>query len=457
MGMVANISESFQTPLLEVRGNSSLFGEIKISGAKNSALVLMAASLLTEEEIELNNIPLLTDIQVMVKILLKMRVKITREGNTLFINPKHLHPVLLPAELVHSLRASFFCIGPLLAKTGKAKLPLPGGCNIGIRPVDQHIKGLRALGASVKIEEDVISAFIPGNKNRLTSADIILDCPSVGATETILMAASLADGTTTIKNAAKEPEVQDLVKMLNQMGAKISGAGTSLIKVTGVKTLRGCSHKAIPDRIEAGTFLIAAAITQSTLEICPVIPEHLSAVINKLKECGCSIEEKENSLKIYPGELKGVDITTEPFPGFPTDLQAPFMALMSIADGESEIRETIFENRMQHVCELQKMGASIEIINSIAKINGVSSLKGSSLCGGDLRSTAAIILATLAAKGTSTIQGLNHLDRGYESFEDKLNFAGANISRHLNNSSNNNVSGCEPDKNKKLGINQDAA
>ena len=314
MGVVANISKSVPTPFLEVQGNSSLSGQIKISGAKNSALVLMAASLLTDEEIEINNVPQLTDIKVMNDILLRMGVATKREGSTLFINPRKLHQVLLPAKLVHSLRASFFCIGPLLAKLGKAKLPLPGGCKIGIRPVDQHIKGLRALGAIVQIEKDMISASLPGNKTRLNGANIILNCPSVGATETILMAASLAEGTTTIRNAAKEPEVQDLVSMLNSMGANITGAGTSEIKINGVPKLNGCSHKAIPDRIEAGTFLIAAAITKSTLSIGPVIPNHLSAVISKLKECGCDIQEQDNYLKIIPGEIKGIEIKTEPFP-----------------------------------------------------------------------------------------------------------------------------------------------
>tara|TARA_Y100001968_G_scaffold330301_1_gene381796 strand:+ start:7963 stop:9339 length:1377 start_codon:yes stop_codon:yes gene_type:complete len=458
MGAVANISKAIRKPLLEVEGKCSLSGNIKIGGAKNSALVLMAASLLTDEEIQINNVPLLTDIKVMTDILLRMGVETKRKENKLIIDPKNLRQVILPVKLVHSLRASFFCIGPLLAKLGKAKLALPGGCKIGVRPVDQHIKGLRALGASVQIEKNMISAFIPEGKTRLDGATILLDCPSVGATETILMAASLARGTTTIKNAAKEPEVQDLVKMLNLMGAKISGAGTSKITINGVQKLNGCSHQAIPDRIEAGTFLIAAAITKSTLSIGPVIPEHLNAVINKLRECGCDIqEEKENYLKIIPSTLKAVDVITQPFPGFPTDLQAPFMALMSIAKGKSKITETIFENRMQHVLELKKMGASIKINDSTAIINGVSSLNSTALRGGDLRSTAAIILASLSAKGKSTIQGLNHLDRGYEAFEEKLNLAGANIIRYLKNSDKKNVSGCEPEKKKKVVIKEDAA
>ena len=458
MGVVAHISKSVKTPLLEVKGRNSLSGCIEISGAKNSALVLMAASLLTEEKVQINNVPHLTDIEVMTHILLRMGVQTKRQANSLFIDPKNLHDGVLPEKLVHSLRASFFCIGPLLAKLGQAKLPLPGGCKIGLRPVDQHIKGLRALGAIVEIQENMICAVLPAKQDRLKGTNIILDCPSVGATETILMAASLAEGTTIISNAAKEPEVQDLVAMLNLMGAQITGAGSSEIIIKGVNRLNGCSHNAIPDRIEAGTFLIAAAITRSTLLIGPVIPNHLNAVLFKLKECGCAIEEVgKDHLRIVPGELKGVNIITQPFPGFPTDLQAPFMALMATAHGKSEITETIFENRMQHVLELKKMGASIQINNSTASINGVSCLNSNSLCGGDLRSTAAIILASLAAKGTSTIKGLNHLDRGYEFFEQKLNLIGANITRYFNNSPSEIVSGCEPTKQNNLVTKENAA
>ncbi len=458
MGSVAPISKAIKTPHLEVEGSCSLTGRIKISGAKNSALVLMAASLLTKDKVRLNNIPSLTDIDVMGEILIRMGIEINRDDNSLFINPKGLRDALLPNELVHSLRASFFCIGPLLARLGKAKIPLPGGCQIGLRPIDEHIKGLRALGAIVEIDENIISATIPSNKKRLQAANIVLDFPSVGATETILMAATLADGTTTIENAAREPEVQDLIEMLVMMGAQIKGSGSSKLTIKGVEKLNGCIHSAIPDRIEAGTFLIAAAITRSQLVVGPVIPAHLEVVLNKLQECGCLIEEIEkNLLRIIPTQIKAVNIKTKPFPGFPTDLQAPFMALMSTANGTSEITETIFENRMQHVYELIKMGASINLNERTAQIQGVEELTGKSLMGGDLRSTAAIVLASLAAKGLSTIEGLNHLDRGYESFETKLNSIGATISRIESHTSQNIVSACELGTHNKVVIKQNAA
>ena len=458
MGSVATISKSSITPHIEVKGNCSLAGQLRVSGAKNSALVLMAASLLTKEKIQIDNIPSLTDINVMRKILLNMGVKTKKTDNSLFIDPQNLHKASLPKELVNSLRASFFCIGPLLARLGEVNLPLPGGCQIGVRPLDEHIKGLRALGALVEIKKDIVFATLPNRRKRLKGANIVLTCPSVGATETILMAATLCEGTTTINNAAQEPEIQDLGNMLNLMGAQIKGTGTSTITIVGVPNLSGCIHKVIPDRIEAGTFLIAAAITRSPLLIGPVIPDHLLAVLFKMRECGCLIqEEKKNYLSIIPQKIKAVDIITNPFPGFPTDLQAPFMALMTTATGTSQITETIFENRMQHVSELRKMGASINLNGLSAQIKGVSHLKGTSLIGGDLRSTAAIIIASLAAKGKSTVEGLNHLDRGYEDFEHKLNKVGANMIRNIKSSPKHIFNSYQLGTHDKLEINQDAA
>tara|TARA_Y100001968_G_scaffold292816_2_gene298338 strand:+ start:28330 stop:29703 length:1374 start_codon:yes stop_codon:yes gene_type:complete len=438
MDGVATIYNQSMRPHLAVTGNSTLSGRIKISGAKNSALVLMAASLLTKEKIKITNIPSLTDIHVMAKILAKMGVKIQKENDTLWIDSKKLNPVELPSNLVHSLRASFFCIGPLLARLGEAKVPLPGGCQIGLRPVNEHLKGLRALGAKIDFQGNIIKATIPGKVKRLKGANITFNCPSVGATETILMAATLSEGTSIINNAAQEPEIEDLANMLNSMGAKITGAGSPRIKVEGVNKLHGCIHTAIPDRIEAGTFLIAAAITRSTLLIGPVISNHLNSVLYKLRECGCTLLEEGDSIKIIPGKIKGVEITTAPFPGFPTDLQAPFMALMTTAQGLSSITENIFENRMQHVKELKRMGASIEIQSSTAFIKGVDQLNGHNLKGKDLRSTAAIILASLSANGRSFIEGLHHLDRGYENFEQKLNNVGASVVRNKNEISMNN-------------------
>tara|TARA_Y100000589_G_scaffold331166_1_gene383556 strand:+ start:5763 stop:7166 length:1404 start_codon:yes stop_codon:yes gene_type:complete len=420
---------------LKINGKSSLIGEVKISGAKNSALVLLAASLLTEEKITLYNVPDLSDIDKMQHILKSLGVKLTNETDSnekLVINSKDLHICELPFELVNSLRASFFCIGPLLSKLGEASLALPGGCNIGARPIDEHIKGLRALGAEIKIHGGIIKANINGSKKRLIGSRIHLACPSVGATETLIMAATLAEGTTIIHNAAREPEVQDLCQMLNKMGAKIYGAGKSKIIIYGVEKLKGCSHRVIPDRIEAGTFLIAAAATYSSITVSPVIPHHLTSVLDKLKESGSKIFIKNDSISIKTQSIKAVNIKTSPFPGFPTDLQAPFTVLMSIAKGTSKISETIFENRMNHVHELNKMGAHISVHKSTAFIKGVNELKGDKLIGLDLRSTAAIIIAALTANGNSSVSGLEHLDRGYEHFEWKLNKLGAKLARNIN-------------------------
>lgn len=430
MSNAAIISQKIAKPHLEVEGSSLLSGTLSVNGAKNSALVLMAASLLTKDELVLTNVPQLTDIQGMSEILIEMGATLKSFQNTLRIKASGLRHVELPYELVHELRASFFCIGPLLARLGQAKIPLPGGCEIGARPVSEHIKGLKALGAYINVEHGVVTASLPGIKSRLKAADIVLDCPSVGATETILMAAVLADGQSSIENAAQEPEVQDLAKLLNSMGAQISGAGGPKITIEGVQELHGCDYTVMPDRIEAGTFLLAGAITRSVLTVAPVIPEHLSAVIQKLRDCGCSLKVTENSIEITPGDIQGVDITTQPFPGFPTDLQAPFMALMATAKGTSIITEKIYENRMQHVPELQRMGASIRLQGNTAVIEGIPQLSAAPVSGGDLRSTAAMVLASLSAKGITKVEGLKHLDRGYAALEEKLNKVGAHITRY---------------------------
>ena len=315
MSSVATIKRNIIPPHLEVKGGRPLSGVLKVSGAKNSSLVLMAAALLTKERLLIKNVPQLTDINVMAEILSNLGAKLIKKNNSIEINSEFIHNAELPYQLVHSLRASFFCIGPLLARLGVAKIPLPGGCNIGARPVDEHINGLKALGAEVEVNKDVVKAQVSTKNKRLRGANITLKYPSVGATETILMASCLALGKTTISNPAREPEIQDLAKMLNSMGAKIYGAGTKRITIIGVEALRGTSHCVIPDRIEAGTFLIAAAITRSPLIIGPLIPNHLSAVISKLQECGCSISHHGNHhLKIIPKEISGGDITTSPFP-----------------------------------------------------------------------------------------------------------------------------------------------
>ena len=417
---------------LKIFGQGKLNGRVKISGAKNSALVLLAASLLTNERIILENVPRLTDIEKMGNILKNLGVNLVDKNNKIEIDSKNISIKELPYELVNGLRASFFCIGALLSKFGEAKVPLPGGCNIGSRPIDEHINGLKALGAEILIEEGIVKAKIKGKKNKLYGTDIKLKCPSVGATETLIMAASLAEGRTTIENAAREPEIQDLCQMLNKMGAKIYDAGKEKIIIDGVNKLGGCTHKVIPDRIEAGTFLIAAAATSSSITISPVIPIHLEAVTNKLQESGSKITIKGNSIKIKGKEIKGVDIDTAPYPGFPTDLQAPFTALMTIANGESRITETIFENRMNHIHLLKKMGASIKLNKNVAYIKGVKTIKGMDLVGSDLRSSAALIIAGIIAKGNSKVYGLEHLDRGYENFESKLKMLGIKITRKFN-------------------------
>ena len=416
---------------LKIKGKCSLKGKVKISGAKNSALVLLAASLLTEKKVCLANVPDLSDIRKMKNILKSIGVKLNENNRELIINAENLHLSDIPLNLVNELRASFFCIGPLLSKLGQASLALPGGCNIGERSIEEHIKGLRELGATIEQKNGFVNARIKNNKRKLIGTHIKLGCPSVGATETLTMAAVLAEGKTIISNAAREPEIQDLCEMLNKMGAKIKGAGSSIISIEGVNSLNGCVHEVIPDRIEAGTFLIASAATLSSITIYPVIPSHLNSLLQKLKESGSEITIKNNSISIKTEKIKAVNIETAPFPGFPTDLQAPFTALMLKATGKSIIKETIFENRMNHVELLNEMGSKIKLENNVATINGVKKLTGKNLKGSDLRATAAIVIAALSADSTSLVEGLEHLDRGYEHFECKLKMLGVSIKRDL--------------------------
>ena len=432
MSATATASQGSLKQQLLVNGGRSLGGTLKVSGAKNSALVLMTASLLSAETVELVNIPALTDIEGMSAILQSLGVEVERSQDCVRLTARSLSSAEPPYELVNSLRASFFSIGPLLGRLGHARVPLPGGCRIGARPVVEHIRGLKALGAMVNVDHGIVSATVPGTRRRLKGAQIVLDCPSVGATETILMAAVLAEGTTTIENAAQEPEVQDLAHLLNTMGARVSGAGGPVITIEGVEELHGCrSYPVIPDRIEAGTFLMAAAITRSKLTVEPVVPEHLSAVLQKLRDCGCQLEINDRTITITPGEIRAVDITTQPFPGFPTDLQAPFMALMATAKGTSVISEKIYENRLQHVAELQRMGAAIRVDGSTAIVEGVAQLSAAPVTGTDLRAAAAMVLAGLSAKGVTEVSGLKHLDRGYDDIESKLNKVGAALKRNI--------------------------
>ena len=429
MILTAVQSQTILNPQLEIAGGRKLSGELRVSGAKNSALVLMAACLLTRDTIRLRNVPPLTDINAMGEMLRSLGGTVKHTADGIELNGNHINNSTAPYELVNSLRASFFCIGPLLARMGMAKVPLPGGCQIGTRPVVEHVKGLKALGAQVTIEHGVVTAVVPGRGHRLTGGRIYLDCPSVGATETLMMAAALAEGETVIENAALEPEVVDLAGLLLAMGAKVRGAGTPTITIVGVERLHGADYAVIPDRIEAGTFLLAAAITRSTLTVGPVITDHLGAVLTKLEEVGCKLAIDGTQVTISAEEIRSVDLRTQPFPGFPTDLQAPFMSLLATAKGTSVISENIFENRLQHVAELQRMGAAIRVQGSTAFVEGVSSLSGAPVQGSDLRASAAMVLAGLAAEGITTVQGLEYLDRGYADFEGKLNRVGAAIRR----------------------------
>ena len=428
---IINLPTHNQTPsLLKISGESKLQGNVTISGAKNSALAIMAGTLLCSGQCRLRNIPSLVDINHMGDVLASVGPKLHREKDILDLDTQEITTSKPPYELVSRLRASFFVIGPLLARLGVARVPLPGGCAIGARPVDLHVRGLEAMGAKVRIEHGIVHADIPGYKNLLQGGEIYLDYPSVGATETILMAATLAEGETKIENAAREPEVVDLANFCNAMGANVQGAGTNTITISGVQSLHSVDYSIIPDRIEAGTFLVAGAITHSEISLSPVIPEHLIPVIAKLRAMGVKIlMEEPNCLRVIPGSLQGTDIETLPYPGFPTDMQAQLMALLAISEGDSVITETVFENRLRHVAELKRMGADIRLKGQQAIIRGVSTLTGAPVVATDLRASAALVVAGLAAKGTTTIQGLHHLDRGYDNLEGKLRQLGANLER----------------------------
>jgi UDP-N-acetylglucosamine 1-carboxyvinyltransferase len=416
--------------VLEIKGKATLSGEVKISGAKNSALAIMAGSLLCDGDCRLTNVPALLDISRMGEVLEALGVTITRKGNTLDIDARNIKTTTAPYDKVSQLRASFFVMGPILARFGVAQIPLPGGCAIGSRPVDLHVRGLQSMGATVTIQHGIVNASVMGKNGRLKGAKIFLDYPSVGATETIMMAATLAEGETIIDNAAQEPEIVDLANFCIKMGAKISGAGTKTIVISGVERLHSVDYPIIADRIEAGTFLVAGAITKSEISVTSVIPEHLAPVIAKLQTIGCQvINESPTRLRLIPGELKGSDIETLPYPGFPTDMQAQFMALLTISEGNSVITETVFENRLGHVAELKRMGADIKIKGNTAIVSGVPLLSGAPVMATDLRASAALVLAGLAAHGETIVQGLHHLDRGYENIEQKLQALGAKLRR----------------------------
>lgn len=391
----------------------------------------MAGALLCSGECRIRNVPLLADVTRIGQILSALGVSLQQTGDILDIDASDIKTSKAPYELVTQLRASFFAIGPILARLGVAQMPLPGGCAIGARPVDLHVRGLQAMGAEVQIEHGICNAYVPGSSRRLKGAKIYLDLPSVGATETLMMAATLAEGETIIENAAREPEVVDLANFCIAMGAKIYGAGTSTITIVGVPKLHSTEYSIIPDRIEAGTFLVAAAITGSELTLSPVVPDHLLPIIAKLRDIGVPIiQEAADCLRTLRAEtLRATDIETLPHPGFPTDMQAPFMALLTLAEGDSVINESVFENRLRHASELNRLGADIRVKGNVAFVRGVPMLSGAPVLGTDLRASAALVLAGLAAEGKTIIQGLRHLDRGYDRLDAKLQQLGARIQR----------------------------
>ncbi|SKA81230.1 UDP-N-acetylglucosamine 1-carboxyvinyltransferase [Clostridium sp. USBA 49] len=411
-----------------IKGGNKLSGSVSISSAKNSVLPIIAASILSEDKCIIENAPMLEDVFVISDVLKSIGAytKIDKYNNKVFIDTSKLTFGEPSSELVRKMRASFLIMGPMIAKFGKFKISLPGGCNIGTRPIDLHLKGLTALGADVNIGH----GYVEASAKRLIGSKIYLDFPSVGATENIMMAAVLADGETIIENAAAEPEIEDLAKFLNAMGAEIIGAGSDTIKITGVKCLKGVTYKPIYDRIEAGTYMVAAAITKSIIKVCGINEEHLKPVIAKLTEMGVFLEIDGDSI-IVDGrkELKPVDIKTMPYPGFPTDMQAQMMSLLSLVKGTSIITETIFENRFMHAQELKRMGANIKIDGRTAVIEGVDKLTGSEIKATDLRAGAALILAGLAAEGYTEILDVYHIDRGYVNIEGKLKALGADIER----------------------------
>lgn len=411
-----------------ITGGIPLHGTVVIDGAKNSALSIMAACLLTSEKCILENVPQLKDVYSMIEVIKTLGVKVEwKENNTLYIDSDDFNNFEAPYELVKTMRASFLVMGPLLARLNKAKISLPGGCAIGARPVDFHLKGFRALGADIITEKGYIQAEV----KRLKGNDIYFDFPSLGATENIMMAASLAEGITMIENAAKDPEVIELGNFLNKMGAKVNGLGSDIITIEGVKRLKGVKYRIIPDRIEAGTYMVAAAITGGTVEIDNVNPSYLKSCIVKLEEAGIKVEIKEDDNMIISNTdaIKSVDIKTMPFPGFPTDLQAQFMALMTIASGTSIITENVFESRFAHAGDLRRMGADIKVEGRNCIIKGVKKLSAAPVMASDLRGGAALILASLAAEGTTEISRIYHIDRGYVRIEDKLSNLGAKIKR----------------------------
>lgn len=413
---------------LVIKGGRPLAGEVRVSGSKNAALPILVSAVLHDRPLRIRNIPKLSDITTALRLLrsVGLRAEFSEDDRIIQIWPSGDLKHGAPYELITRMRASFFIIGPILAKTGYARIPLPGGCAIGERPVNLHLKGLQALGAKIGFEH----GFVEAQAGRLVGADVYLDFPSVGATETIMMAAALAEGTTTLRNAAQEPEIADLADCLNKGGARIEGAGGEIVTIQGVRTLAGVDYSVMPDRIEAGTFVLAAAATGGEVTVTGCRPSHLEAVIAKLRETGVGLEVGDDHIKIRgDGRPLAVDIKTQPYPGFPTDLQAPFMAFLSLARGVSVVTETIFENRFIHINELRRMGADIKLEGQSAIISGVPRLTGAEVRAPDLRAGAALLLAGLTAEGETVIYHPEFIERGYEDFPRRLAGLGVDIKK----------------------------
>ncbi len=417
---------------LAILGGNPLHGDVFISGAKNAALPIMCASLLSAEPLRLSNVPDLHDVATMRKLLQQMGVVVEVSGEEMTLLGGQVNKLEAPYDMVKTMRASVLVLGPLVARFGEAKVSLPGGCAIGSRPVDLHIKGLRAMGAQISIEHGYIHAQVPskGGRGRLKGARIFFDIVSVTGTENLMMAAALADGVSVLENAAREPEVVDLANCLIAMGANISGAGTDMITITGVEKLHGAEHRILPDRIESGTFLVAAAATGGSITLRNTSADILDTVLEKLSEAGAKLRVEADTIHLeMSGRPKAVNIRTSPYPAFPTDMQAQFMALNAIADGSAMMVETIFENRFMHVQEMRRLGAQIDVEGNTAVVRGVHKLEGATVMATDLRASASLVIAGLVAQGETVIDRIYHLDRGYSHIEAKLSKLGANIRR----------------------------
>lgn len=412
---------------MQVMGGNALNGEVSVSGAKNAALPILFATLLADGEHRFKNMPRLKDIDSTAELLATLGCSARRDQDYFVLQVKKAKSFEAHYDLVRKMRASILCLGPLLSRYGEAIVSLPGGCAIGTRPIDLHLEAMKALGAEITLEE----GYVKAKAKKLIGANFVFETCTVGGTENMVMAATLAEGQTVIENAAKEPEIVDMCNYLNRMGAKIEGHGSSVIKITGVNSLKAAEHTIMPDRIEAGTLLIAGAITGGEVTVNEMVPEHIDALSAKLVESGFKIQKSKNAMTIFPAKSwSGVDITTNPYPQFPTDLQAQFMALMTVAEGSSVITETVFENRFMHVPELMRMGADITCKTRVAVVRGkTKSLKGAPVMATDLRASASLVLAALAAEGETIVNRIYHLDRGYENLEKKLSSLGAKIKR----------------------------